>query len=302
MPEQPDSRFIAPHPIYPDGGEPSGASPGMSGVANLTVTDRTTIVTHVDKIVTAGAGVTGTTGTATITVTMGGNLVVTDGTHSVANVAQITVDGGTVSGVTPDAVITISPGGNLVVTDGTHTVSGVSKIDFVNATISGTSPNATATIGVSIQTGQFRNQQVSGAPSGETLTANNWTSRALNSEIVSGIIGASLSGLEMVLPAGTYNISASAGSQATASITNYFHQLRLRNQDDGTTLVAGVGNAYAGGANDAVVNAFLQGQFVLSGTKHVTLDSYVTALCSGGNGQASGEAQVYVDVLLEKIA
>ncbi|MGH6955935.1 MAG: hypothetical protein ACREEW_04645, partial [Caulobacteraceae bacterium] len=157
-------------------------------------------------------------------------------------------------------------------------------------------------LGVVIPTyAQFRNQQTSGTASGETLTGSAWTQRALNTTVENGVSGASLSGNQVTLPAGTYNVSASALCQAGANVSALNHKLRLRDITDGTTLISGVNNAYAGGSNVAVVIASLQGQFTLAASKVVELDSFTDSGGTGGPAVSSGEAEVYVDVFLRKI-
>jgi hypothetical protein len=150
---------------------------------------------------------------------------------------------------------------------------------------------------------QFRNQQPSGGASGENLPGGSFTSRALNVVSVNNIAGASLNiGTgQITLPTGHYMVGATAGSQASASVVNNYHQLRI-STSTGTTLLAGQTNAYAGGANDNVVLATMQGFIQLGAATVLTLDSYVQQTSSGGNGQNTGEVQVFADVLFTKVA
>ena len=54
----------------------------------------------------------------------GGSLEVSDGTHNVNNVTEIIVSGGSVSGSTPTATITITGGGTASISKSTFLIIG----------------------------------------------------------------------------------------------------------------------------------------------------------------------------------
>jgi hypothetical protein len=152
---------------------------------------------------------------------------------------------------------------------------------------------------------QFRNQQVSGASSGETLSAGGYTVRSLNVQTFNSIPGATFPGStshNVFLPAGNYFLSATAIAQASSSVTVVTHKLRFHDDDDNTVLMIGQNNAYAGGANNAIVQASMQGAFTVpSGGRNCSLQSWVNTACTGGPALTTGDAEVYVDIVITQI-
>jgi hypothetical protein len=158
-----------------------------------------------------------------------------------------------------------------------------------------------AAMGVVIPTyAHFQNQ---GNP--ETLTASGWSIRTLNwSNPANNIPGATLSGNQVTnLPAGTYLVRASSSAYASATATVVEMKLRIHT-GAGVTVVSGQ-NTYSGASTSVPDggNATLQGLFVLAAAGAIELDSWQNAnLTSGGVALGSGEADVYSDVLLTKVA
>jgi hypothetical protein len=143
-----------------------------------------------------------------------------------------------------------------------------------------------------------RNQRASGTASGETLPLTTWTQRVLNTTVMNQISGASLASNQITLPAGVYKINAIAVSELTGG-GNGALVTRLRNITAGTTIIVGPEGESNGNSN---APSFVRGQFTLSGTTVVELDSYaVTAACNGGLAASTGEVEVYVDAYFEKI-
>ncbi len=158
---------------------------------------------------------------------------------------------------------------------------------------------------IDFQYAQFRNQQASGGASGETLGANVWTQRALNTTSFSSIIGANLGGNQILLPAGTYQVTAAAQAQASANVAIIQHALRVRDTINSVTLVVGVINAaVTAGTSVLDCQGFLQGQFTLAGPVTIELESWVNTASAGGAGgpaPTTGEPNVFVDIYLSKI-
>lgn len=166
---------------------------------------------------------------------------------------------------------------------------------------------AVALVAPIVTVAQFRNQQTSGTGSGEaagvSLTANAWSRRTLNTTVVNTISGASLSGNQVALPAGTYEATAQAQGSFN-SVGAASHKIRLLNATDSVTLVAGINTTAVVPSNAAMdVTTVLQGRFTLSGAKTIELDSYLTtSVTSGGQFIGTGEVEVYVDLYLRKVA
>lgn len=120
----------------------------------------------------------------------------------------------------------------------------------------------------------------------------------LNTEVANTIAGASLSGDEVTLPAGTYYISAYQSQWKTRSTKLWFY-----NQTDGETLCQG-----ANTNNDSLFGGHyttMQGIFVLDDTKVCRLRGRATDAETGGWGQdhvLEGGMEVYNDVYIEQLA
>jgi len=150
---------------------------------------------------------------------------------------------------------------------------------------------------------EFRNQQTSGTASGEVLSGTSWNQRVLNTSVSNTISGVTLSGNQIVgLPAGTYQVTATAQAQISSNNTAAEHRLRIRDITDTTTLVVGQNYGILTSANTPItVTASLNGIFVIAGTKTIELDSWVATLSNGGQQTSTGEVEVYSDILLRKI-
>jgi hypothetical protein len=160
-----------------------------------------------------------------------------------------------------------------------------------------------AAMGVVIPTqAHFQNQ--GGA---ESIAPAAWGTRVLNyADAANNIAGASVAGNQVSLPAGRYKVSAMAVLQCAAGTVAWSHKIRVRNMTAGATVAVGLNNAWSvGGTNECVLQAFAQGVFVLAATSSVEVDSYVTNATGSVPGtnvsMGSGEPEVYVDVLFEKV-
>jgi hypothetical protein len=158
--------------------------------------------------------------------------------------------------------------------------------------------------------GFFQNAQSSGIASGETLTANSWNQRVLNTQLVNTIIGASLSGNRVTLPAGTYKVNASAYADKRDANGYLLHKLRILDFTHGVTLISGQNDASLGyaGTTEIGVLGVLDGFFTLAASAAIEVDSWPTSSgTGGGNGTLSppansGETEVYVSLTLSKVA
>lgn len=147
----------------------------------------------------------------------------------------------------------------------------------------------------------FQHQETSGTSSGETLANNTWQHRILNTT-VTGQSWATLSSNAVTLQVGTYIVSAFAFANASGANVSFFHKIRLFDDTSSTVLVDGV-NAEV--TTTGGITAILQGAFTLGAAATVEIDSYTTTPSGNSNGgpaMSTGDVEVYVDLLLTKIA
>lgn len=143
----------------------------------------------------------------------------------------------------------------------------------------------------------LRQSLASGSFQGSTGGA--WTKCPINTEVVDTGGHCTLSSSVFTLAAGTYEIWA-----WQFLFNSDTGKLRLRNTSDGATTIVG-GNSFAGGAVGASSPPMLVGRFTIAGSKNFELQYYATtASASRGLGYeaSSGEAEVYCDVWLKKVA
>ena len=148
---------------------------------------------------------------------------------------------------------------------------------------------------VAFPVAQFRYQVTSGTANAETINATTWTQRTLNTTVVNTISGASLSSNQVTLPAGTYEVTATAQAGWSAGLGGL--KSRVRDVTASATLVSGQNiNSQTYGLST------VQGRFTLGAAHAVELDSYVTQTGGfGGGATSSGEAEVYVDIYFRKV-
>ena len=140
-------------------------------------------------------------------------------------------------------------------------------------------------------------QKASGTAGGSSvaLTQN---IRTLNTIIDSTGIVTSLASNQFVLPAGTYNVEASAPSVASNS-----NKLRLRNVTDSTTSIIGQ-SEYNQASSIVQVRSFLSGEVTITSSKTFQLEHYTTtARATDGLGvqTTTGENEVYAQVKITKV-
>jgi hypothetical protein len=153
--------------------------------------------------------------------------------------------------------------------------------------------------GVAIQYAQFQEKQNSGTGSSTAFSATTWSQRVLNTTVVNTIAGASLGSNQITLPAGTYRLSFIGASNVAGSNGEY--RSRIRNVTDSTTINSGNGSLVTAGTGGPPT--LVQAVFVLAGSKVIEIDSWVSAgTATGGIALTTGDAEIYSDVLIEKIA
>lgn len=134
---------------------------------------------------------------------------------------------------------------------------------------------------------------------GAVLVTGSFNTRLLNDIIVNTIAGASLSGNEIILPAGTYEVTAYA---ITAAGGNQAHIYDFTN---GVFLVDGLSvyDAHAGtGADVGNVISIADGYFTLAAQASVGINDWVGLGTSGGLPLTSGKLEVYCQMKIKKLA
>jgi len=137
----------------------------------------------------------------------------------------------------------------------------------------------------------IQDQQTSGTAGG-TFTAGAWQTRVLNTEVLDVGGHASIASNQVTLAAGTYDLWATATTNATNR-----HQLRLQNITDTATEIIGA-NA------DANSQSVLFGQITLAAAKALELQHRcMTTRATDGFGEAhSFGTEIYGQIMFKKVA
>lgn len=134
---------------------------------------------------------------------------------------------------------------------------------------------------------------------GGTSAGSTWNNRVLNTVGVNTITGASLASDQITLPAGTYDLYATA-----PSLNAGVNKLRLRNVTDATVAVAG---SNAQGISGGMSQALMVGRFTISASKVVSLQHYIAS----GRGvddalgvptSAASTSEIYSVVVIRKVS
>lgn len=144
-----------------------------------------------------------------------------------------------------------------------------------------------------------RDQKAAGT-NGGTFTSGAWRTRDLNTTLTNTITGASLATNQVTLPAGVYEVMASAPSVDTNG-----HQARVYNITGAATLINGT-TAFNSGAGTSAASLVF-GRFTLTATSLVELQHacQTTAVTTGfGVGNTLGgqkTTEVYGDLFIRKV-
>lgn len=116
---------------------------------------------------------------------------------------------------------------------------------------------------------------------GQSLTANTWVARNLNTIATNTITGASLASDQITLPAGTYDVEATAPGFLVNS-----HVTRLQDATNGVTLVEGTAeNSHSSFSTQT--HSMISGRFTLSGTSALELQHMVVTSNASGGGSGA---------------
>lgn len=145
--------------------------------------------------------------------------------------------------------------------------------------------------------------QTSGTNASGTFTHGGWRTRVLNSLVDSNNIGASLGSNQVTLPAGTYDVTASAPAGTSSSTGCGAHQIRLYNITTATTITAGTSaNSESQSYGRSQITNY---RMVLATTTVIELQHRCTTTpFANGFGMACGfgEAETYATVSFRRIA
>lgn len=137
----------------------------------------------------------------------------------------------------------------------------------------------------------------SSGTTGGTSSAG-FNTRVLNTIVKNTISGASLATNVITLPAGSYEVSATAPAYAAGP-----HQLFLYNSSDSTTVLYGSSQNMGGGGNANSTPSIVSGVFTISESKNFILRHYIRDGVADGLGAAVSTSldEVYAQILIKKI-
>lgn len=139
-------------------------------------------------------------------------------------------------------------------------------------------------------------QKTSGTSGGNGVIGNNI--RTLNTVRSNSISGASLASNAVTLPAGIYQISASApGFKCVA------HQVRIVNAANSAILLEGT-TERSGDSDNTQTRSFVSGQLVLSSATSIRVDQEMSGSNTGSLGAPAGftRPEIYTELLIRKVA
>ena len=140
-----------------------------------------------------------------------------------------------------------------------------------------------------------RDEKASGTQGG-TNSAGSQV-RTLNTVVTNEITGASLSTNQIILPAGTYRIRASAPAGSVGG-----HKAKLYNATTSADVI--IGTSKYTNANYVSTLSLIIGQFTIASVNNFEIRHYTESLMTDyglGRAVTSGEVEVYTEVFIEKI-
>ena len=144
---------------------------------------------------------------------------------------------------------------------------------------------------------EAQDQKASGVAA-QACVSGSWFARNLTIALTNEISEASLSNNNIILPAGTYYVTAE-----TSVIGSGGDRLRLYNLNDSAALVYGLnGYSYSNTYHTSTDSSYLAGRFTLTGTKTLSLQHYVISCSNLGVAMSlAGINETYTDISIWKI-
>jgi hypothetical protein len=144
----------------------------------------------------------------------------------------------------------------------------------------------------------FNESQASGT-NGGTFTSGSYTKRVLNTTVVNNITGCSIASSVITLPAGTFQVLASAPATTVDK-----HKIRIQNTTAATTLAIG-GSAFTPAGSTIVTVSQVQATFVLSVSSTIELQHRcLTTKATDGLGvnTSFGDNEIFSQITIARIA
>jgi len=142
------------------------------------------------------------------------------------------------------------------------------------------------------------NETQSSATSGGTFSSGSWVKRTLNTTVVNTISGASLASSVITLPAGTYEVHASAPAFDVDR-----HAMRIQDTTNTTTLVNS-NPMFASATYDISNQCIAMGHFTLAGSADIEVQHRCqTGKAGNGLGVEGnfGENEVYTQITIREL-
>ena len=178
--------------------------------------------------------------------------------------------------------------------------------DFLDAGSGSGGGSSTVTAIGTLDLYHVRDEKTDGTDGGSS-SASTWNVRTLNTEKVTSITGASLAANRVTLPAGTYEIEASAPAREVDT-----HRLRLQDITGAATLLVGqnadtdLATTPSAATPEVQTTAHLFGRFTLTVQSDLELQHWTeSANATDGMGAAgtdTGSVEVYADVRIRKVS
>jgi hypothetical protein len=149
-----------------------------------------------------------------------------------------------------------------------------------------------------LATAIFNETQASGTAGG-TFTSGSYVKRTLNTTVVNNITGCSIASSVITLPAGTYQVFASAPAFRVDN-----HKLRLQNTTAATTIQIG-SSEYTLNTTEVVTNSLLNAYFTLSVSSTIELQHRcATTRATNGLGVPTSftDNEIYSQITITKVA
>ena len=146
-----------------------------------------------------------------------------------------------------------------------------------------------------------RDEQTANTDAG-TFTSGAWRTRALNTSKTNTITGASLASNQITLPAGTYEIEASAPAYKCVS-----HKARLQDTTGAATLIVGSSEtSNTGSDGETQSNSVVRGRFTIAVESVLELQhrcsSTFATMGLGRAGNLDSLVEIYAEVIIRKVA
>lgn len=144
-----------------------------------------------------------------------------------------------------------------------------------------------------------REEQAAGVATTTVTTLGGWGVCVLNTAKVNEIAGASLSGNQITLPAGTYEFEGSVPAYFSSGATKG----QLYNVTDGVQIDAGTVESHNASYSFSM-RSVLRGKFTISATKTLSVRRFIAASSAGSFTGLSGAAttEIYAEIKFKKVA